>query len=186
MAAGIRRVKGVRQIGQRVGNWLSTQQGQDLLGAISPKSLRGKRDAAMLSLLLACGLRRSEVVGLASERIQRREDHWAIVDLVGKAGHVRTVLTKLKDHLKAVLSEGNIFPYWVPLSRTVARNTEALWIGRSANSGCRLQVRGPRNARGQGHVSNKFEYCVRTADDFWHAVTAFPGFLWYKFMNSIQ
>ena len=23
--------------------------------------------------------------------IQRREDHWAIIDLVGKAGHVRTV-----------------------------------------------------------------------------------------------
>jgi integrase len=40
---------------------------------------------------LACGLRRSEVVGLACERIQQREDHWAIVDLVGKAGHVRTV-----------------------------------------------------------------------------------------------
>jgi integrase len=56
--------------------------GQDLLGAISRKGLRGKRDAAMLSLLLACGLRRSEVVGLACERIQRREDHWAIVDLL--------------------------------------------------------------------------------------------------------
>jgi site-specific recombinase XerD len=91
VVAGIRRVKGVRQIGQRVGNWLSLEQGRNLLGAVSPKVLRGKRDAAMLSLLLGCGLRRSEVVGLTCERIQQREGHWAIVDLIGKAGHVRTV-----------------------------------------------------------------------------------------------
>jgi site-specific recombinase XerD len=88
--AAIRRVKGVRQIGQRVGNWLSVQQGKDLSDAVSPKALRGS-DAAMLSLLMACGLRRSELVGLECKKIQRREDRWAIVDLVGKAGHVRTV-----------------------------------------------------------------------------------------------
>ena len=46
---------------------------------------------ALVSLLLGCGWRRSEVVGLKCESIQRREDHWAIVDLVGKAGRVRTV-----------------------------------------------------------------------------------------------
>jgi site-specific recombinase XerD len=91
VVAGIRRVKGVRQIGQRVGNWLSLEQGRNLLGAVSLKVLPGKRDAAMLSLLLGCGLRRSEAVGLTYERIQRREGHWAIVDLLGKAGHVRTV-----------------------------------------------------------------------------------------------
>ena len=91
VAAAIRRVKGVRQVGQRVGNWLTVEQGRDLICAISPKVLRGKRDTAMLSLLLACGLRRSEVVNLHCEKIQRREDRWAIVDLVGKAGHVRTV-----------------------------------------------------------------------------------------------
>jgi integrase len=45
----------------------------------------------MLSVLLGCGLRRSEVAGLKISDIQRREDQWAIVDLVGKAGHVRTV-----------------------------------------------------------------------------------------------
>jgi hypothetical protein len=30
-------------------------------------------------------------VALKVSDIQRREDHWAIIDLVGKAGHVRTV-----------------------------------------------------------------------------------------------
>jgi hypothetical protein len=42
-------------------------------------------------LLLACGLRRHEGVGLRIDDLQQREEHWAIVDLVGKAGHVRTV-----------------------------------------------------------------------------------------------
>jgi integrase len=41
--------------------------------------------------MLGCGLRRSEVVGLRVDAIQRREDHWAIVDLVAKGGRVRTV-----------------------------------------------------------------------------------------------
>ena len=45
----------------------------------------------MLCLLLACGLRRHEVVMLRVDDLQRREDHWAIVDLVGKGRHVWTV-----------------------------------------------------------------------------------------------
>jgi hypothetical protein len=40
VAAAIQRVKGVRQIGQRVGNWLTVEQGHNLLGATSPKALR--------------------------------------------------------------------------------------------------------------------------------------------------
>jgi site-specific recombinase XerC len=45
----------------------------------------------MLGLLLGCGLRRSEVANLQIERIQQCDGYFAIVDLVGKAGHVRTV-----------------------------------------------------------------------------------------------
>jgi integrase len=91
LVAGIRRVKGVPQLGRRVGNWLTASEGEKLLLGLDPLSLRGKRDAAIISLLLGCGLRRSEVVRLKVEAIQRREDHWAIVDLIGKAGRVRTV-----------------------------------------------------------------------------------------------
>jgi integrase len=71
-----------------VGNWLTAPEGEKLLSGFDPLSLRGKRDAAIVSLLLGCGLRRSEVVGLKVHAIQRREDHWAIVDLVGKGGRV--------------------------------------------------------------------------------------------------
>ena len=62
-----------------------------MVDAPSVQTLRGKRDRAMLAVLLGCGLRRSELVHLKVEDVQQREDHWAIVDLVGKGGHVRTV-----------------------------------------------------------------------------------------------
>ena len=91
LAAGIRRVKGVKQLGHRTGNWLSLDQSTALLNSIEGDSLRHKRDYAVIAMLLGCGLRRSELVGLDIEKIQLRQDHWAIVDLVGKGGHVRTV-----------------------------------------------------------------------------------------------
>ena len=53
--------------------------------------LKGKRDRALLAVVLACGLRRHEAVNLEFSHIQQREDHWAIVDLKGKAGHTRTI-----------------------------------------------------------------------------------------------
>src|SRR6516162_7734428 len=91
LVAGIRRVKGVPQLGRRVGNWLSAAEGEQLLSGFGTQTLRDKRDLAIISLLLGCGLRRSEVVALKVGDVQRREDHWAVIDLVGKAGHVRTV-----------------------------------------------------------------------------------------------
>ena len=70
----------------------------------------------MLCLLLACGLRRHEVVGLKVDDLQRREEHWAIVDMVGKAGHIRTVpipdwvIEELQNWLTAAgIDRGKIF-----------------------------------------------------------------------------
>ena len=90
-AAGIRRVKGAKKLGVRVGNWLLADEARALWEWPDAKTLKGKRDRAILALLLACGLRRGEVADLELGDIQRREDHWAIVDLAGKGGHVRTV-----------------------------------------------------------------------------------------------
>jgi len=91
LAAGIRRVKGVKKLGVRLGNWLSAEQGQALWQAPDRERVKGKRDRALLALMLACGLRRHEVVALTLDHLQQREEHWAIVDLVGKGGHIRTV-----------------------------------------------------------------------------------------------
>ena len=91
LAAGIRRVRGAKRIGVRLGNWLTAEQSRSLLQAPDVQSLKGRRDRAILALLLGCGLRRGEVAGLRLDHLQQREDHWVIVDLIGKAAHVRTV-----------------------------------------------------------------------------------------------
>jgi integrase len=91
LAAGIRRVRGVRRIGVRLGNWLTAEQGRSLLLKSQGDSLRSKRNHAILALLIGCGLRRGELLALRVDSIQLREDHWVIVDLLGKAGHIRTV-----------------------------------------------------------------------------------------------
>src|SRR6266566_90016 len=103
LAAGIRRVKGVKNLGVRLGNWLTVEQAHSLWQAPDSQALKGKRDRALLALLLACGLRRHEAVGLRIDDLQEREEHWAIVDLVGKAGHVRTV--PIPDWVKGQLDE---------------------------------------------------------------------------------
>jgi integrase len=91
LAAGIRRVKGVRRIGVRIGNRLTAEQGKRLLGSAARDSLRGKRNYATLAMLIGCGLRRGELLALQGESIQLREEQWVIADMVGKAGHIRTV-----------------------------------------------------------------------------------------------
>src|ERR1044072_1464033 len=61
LAAGIRRVKGGKKHGMRIGNWLTADQGKRLLAAFGSEDVRGRRDYAMIALLLGCGLRRAEV-----------------------------------------------------------------------------------------------------------------------------
>jgi site-specific recombinase XerC len=64
LATGIRRVKGARSLGVRIGNWLTVDQSRSLLREGSADSLRGKRDRAILALLIGCGLGRAELVRL--------------------------------------------------------------------------------------------------------------------------
>jgi len=91
LAAGVRRVKSVKKIGVRLGNWLTAEQSQRLWQVPGGERLKEKRDRALLAVLLACDLRRHEAVELNFGHIQQREEHWAIVDMKGKAGHTRTI-----------------------------------------------------------------------------------------------
>src|SRR3954453_10827042 len=56
LAAGIRRVKGVRRLGVRLGNWLTADEARRLWQAPDANTLKGKRDRAILAVLLGCGL----------------------------------------------------------------------------------------------------------------------------------
>jgi Phage integrase family len=95
--------------------------------------MRAKRDYAMLALLFGCGFRRSELVGLELDEIQMRQGHWAVVDLIGKGGHIRTV--PIPEWVKVALdqwvvaarvTEGRIF-------RAVARAGKVWGKGISQN-----------------------------------------------------
>ena len=90
-AAAIIGVKGRRQKGVRLGTWLTPEQAHALLDAPSRDSLRGKRDRALLALLLGCGLRRDELANLTWDRVEQREERWVIVDIEGKGNRIRSV-----------------------------------------------------------------------------------------------
>jgi site-specific recombinase XerD len=81
LAAGIRRVKGAKRLGARIGNWLTVDHSKTVLREAPPPRLRGKRGRAILALLIGCGLRRAELVGLRTDDFQVREEHCVMADL---------------------------------------------------------------------------------------------------------
>ena len=91
LAAGIARVRGVSRRGVRLGNWLDRRQAERLIEAPNVSTLAGKRNRALLAVLIGCGLRRSEAARLEFDHIQQREQRWVIVDLLGKHRRVRSV-----------------------------------------------------------------------------------------------
>jgi integrase len=84
-------LKGVRQSGDREGNWLNREQARDLLAQPEIETTEGKPDRAILAVVLGCALRRSELAALDCGHIQQRDGRWVFVDLVGKGKRIRTV-----------------------------------------------------------------------------------------------
>jgi len=91
VAAAVSRVRGAKRHGVRAGNWLTLDQAERLLDLPDGKTQKGKRDRALLALLVGCGLRRQELAGLRISDIQQRDGRWCIVDLAGKGNRIRTV-----------------------------------------------------------------------------------------------
>ncbi|MCL4410207.1 MAG: tyrosine-type recombinase/integrase [Gammaproteobacteria bacterium] len=136
VANGIRHVQGVRQSGQRSGNWLIRQQAEQLMAAPGVTTLKGLRDRALLAVLIGCGLRREELVHLTFEHVQQRDGRWVIVDIVGKRNRVRSVpmppWTKvLIDSWSraAGLNEGHIFRSMNKGDKIIGQRTttQAIW-----------------------------------------------------------
>ena len=94
---GVNDISGERKAGRRTGNWLTVEQVNKLLAAVDKagegyrNKLRAARDAAIVSILIGCGLRREELCSLTAERIQQRDGRWVFADLKGKGRKFRTV-----------------------------------------------------------------------------------------------
>jgi integrase len=69
LAAGIRRVKGAKRVSVRLWNWLTAEQGRALLQAPDVQKLKGRRDRAILAMMLGCGLRPGEVADLTIDHL---------------------------------------------------------------------------------------------------------------------
>ncbi len=105
----------------RLGNWVTAGEASALWQLPDRETLTGKRNRAILAILLGCGLRRRELAELTLESLQRREERWAIVDLIGKGKHIRTVPVPswVKETLDAWLAAAGIERG--PLFRCVCR-----------------------------------------------------------------
>jgi integrase len=90
-AQGIRDVRGAKAQGTRTGNWLTKRKAERLLAEPDTATLKGKRDRAILMVMVGGGLRRAEVSRVTIEHVQEREGRFCVVDLVGKHGRVRTI-----------------------------------------------------------------------------------------------
>lgn len=90
-AGSIGRIPGVKRLGIRQGRWLTHGQSQQLLAQPDPSTLKGKRDRAILALLIGCGLRRQELSHLRFSHLQQRESRTIIADMEGKGRRIRSI-----------------------------------------------------------------------------------------------
>jgi integrase len=71
------RYPGTNDIHDFVTCWLASR-------VLPDTTLKGKRDYAILALLVGCALRRNELAELDVETIRQREGRWVLADLEGK------------------------------------------------------------------------------------------------------
>jgi site-specific recombinase XerD len=86
LAAGIRRVKGARKLGVRLGNWLTADEAKAPLDSADVQTVRGKRSRALLALCLGYGLRRSELASLTIEHLPEEGRSLGHCEPDGKGG----------------------------------------------------------------------------------------------------
>ena len=110
-AAAIRRVRGEKQKGTLIGNWLQKHEVDQVLTSVDTSTLRGKRDYAILAVLFATALRRRELVELQVSTIQQRDGQWGFIGLTGKGGKVRNI--SLPDWVRLAIDE------WLEATRIV-------------------------------------------------------------------
>jgi len=112
-ATAIQSVTNVSSEGKRLATWLSLDEALELLSLPDLTSVIGRRDYALLSLLVGVGLRRSEVVGLTWGQFEKVTDNtdtiWIIRDLRRKRNRTQS-LTVPDWIIEAVREYGEALP----------------------------------------------------------------------------
>ena len=91
VSAQIQSIKSKRTSGVRTGKWLTVTQAAALLQAPDRTTLIGRRDRAILALLLGCGLRRAEACALTADQVVLMDGRTILMNVIGKGGRVRSV-----------------------------------------------------------------------------------------------
>jgi len=87
----IKLIPNVRDRGVKFQKWAPHATVRDILISIDTSTNKGKRDKLLFFLLAGLGLRREETVTLTWSQLQRVDNMWLLVDVVGKGSKVRTV-----------------------------------------------------------------------------------------------
>ena len=125
LAAGIRRVKAAKKLGMRLGNWLTVDEARSLWQLPNWHTVKGKRDRAILAVLLGCGLRRKELIDLTVEHIQRREE---------KLRSLRPFLAR-EQRRAVVCRDKNLFKRRVEATSPCWPGTLARGLGKGSHAG---------------------------------------------------
>lgn len=145
VAIAIQKVRSVARRGTRQGVWLHPEEAEALLAAAraGEKPVQGIRDAAVLAVMLGCGLRRREVAALSLDQVREIWGRPAIVDLRGKGGKTRSIpmpgwcKTLVDEWIRAGgIRAGNLFrrmtKYDVPAGKGLANHGVAVIVKRVA------------------------------------------------------
>lgn len=109
IARDILRISGFTRKIYESGQFLTTREAEALINAPYASGAKGKRDQALLALLLGCALRSGEVVRIQLEEIERQGGCWVLTNVVGTRGNARIVL--IPDWAKKALDS------WIEISK---------------------------------------------------------------------
>src|SRR4030043_1087520 len=93
--------------------FLTEEEGQAMLRVPDRRTLQGKRDYAILLLLLSTGLRKAEICSLRLGDLKTYRNQ-AVIDVIGKGKRFRRIpikndtLLPLQDYLKATKNGVNL------------------------------------------------------------------------------
>ena len=98
------KIKGARVTADHKEDYLSVNQARNLLNTVDRTTVQGKRDYAILCLMLTSGLRTVEVVRANREDISIVNDT-PVLYIQGKGKEERTTYTKLEPHTEQAIQD---------------------------------------------------------------------------------